>query len=70
MPDYRAYIIGPDGHFYETAALDAPDGAAEIEAAKRLIDDHDVELWQLDREIRKLKQEKKQTSASTAHRPI
>ena len=29
MPDYRAYIIGPDGHFYETAALDALDGAAE-----------------------------------------
>jgi hypothetical protein len=68
MPDYRAYIIGPDGHFYETAALDAPDGTAAIEAAKRLIDDHDVELWQLDRNIKKLKQDKKQTSACTANR--
>jgi hypothetical protein len=68
MPDYRAYIIGPDGHFYETVALNALDGAAAIEAAKRLIDGHDVELWHPDRKIRKLKQEKKQPSVCTADR--
>jgi hypothetical protein len=59
LSDYRAYIIGPDGHLYETVALDAPDGAAAIEAAKQLVEDHEVELWQLDRKIRKFKQEKK-----------
>jgi hypothetical protein len=51
MPDYRAYLIGSDGHFYKSVVLDEPDEAAAIAAARQLVDGHDVELWQRDRKI-------------------
>jgi hypothetical protein len=59
MPDYRAYLIGSDVHFYKSIALDEPDEAAAIAAAKQLVDGHDVELWQRDRKIGKFEQKKK-----------
>jgi hypothetical protein len=58
MPDYRAYLIGSDGHFWKSIALDVPDEAAAIAAAKQLVDGHDVELWQRDRKIGKFEKEK------------
>ena len=59
MPEYRAYLVGSDGHFYRSVFLDARDDAAASEAAKQLVDGHDVELWQLDRKIGTFAQEKK-----------
>jgi hypothetical protein len=48
-PHYRAYIIGViDGHRFLKAARflsDHPDDATGIAAAKTLVGDHDVELW-------------------------
>jgi hypothetical protein len=58
MPDYRAYLIGSDGHCWKSIALDVPDEAAAIAAAKQLVDGHDVELWQRDRKIGKFEKEK------------
>jgi hypothetical protein len=58
MPEYRAYIIGDDGHFFEAVPLECADDAEAIEKAKRLVDDHDVELWQRDRKV-----------ATFAHKP-
>jgi hypothetical protein len=56
MADYRAYIIGDDGHFIGAETLGtAADDAAAIEAAKRLVDEHDVELWDRDRLVVRLK---------------
>jgi len=49
MLDYRAYILGIDGHrFLKVAefASDYADDAAAIRAAEQLVHDHDVELWQ------------------------
>jgi len=54
MPDYRVYIIGHDGHFMKSERLDCADDAAAIEAAKQLVDGHDIELWQRDRRIARL----------------
>ena len=51
MPDYRAYIIGPDGHFDRAVHLDCADDAEAKEQAEQLVDGHDVELWQRDRKI-------------------
>ena len=51
MPDYRAYIIGRDGHFTKAIDLDCADDSAAIESAKQLINGCDVELWQRDRRI-------------------
>jgi hypothetical protein len=51
MQGYRAYIVGPDGHVLSRVDLHRYDVAEAIEQAKRLVDGHDVELWQLDRKI-------------------
>jgi hypothetical protein len=51
MAEYRAYLIGDDGHFYDAVSLVCADDAEAMEKAKRLAVGHDVELWQLDRKI-------------------
>ena len=51
MAEYRAYLIGDDGHFYDVFQLICADDAEAIEMAMRLVIDRDVELWQLDRKI-------------------
>jgi hypothetical protein len=51
MVEYRAYIVGEDGHFAKAVILDCPDDETAKEQAKRLVDGHDVELWQLGRKV-------------------
>lgn len=48
MRDYRAYILGIDGHHFIRAKeflSDYRDDAAALKAAKQLIDKHDIEVW-------------------------
>ena len=45
MAEYRAYIVGDDGHFMGFEGLVCSDDAQAIENAKCLVDGHDVELW-------------------------
>ena len=54
MPEYRAYILGSDGHFYTAVPLDCADDIEAMERAKQLLDGHDIELWQLDRKVARL----------------
>jgi hypothetical protein len=55
MPDYRAYTIGIEGRFIGAEVLSThADDAAAIEAAKQLIGQHDVELWDRDRLVARL----------------
>ena len=51
MAEYRAYIIGSDGHIQDYEPLICPDDDAAIAAAKRLVDRHDVELWEGNRKV-------------------
>jgi hypothetical protein len=51
MQEYRAYIIGPDGHIQQRVDFECVDDAAAQEHAKQLVDGHDIELWQRDRKI-------------------
>jgi hypothetical protein len=51
MPDYRAYLMGTDGHIFRSVAMIYADDAEAIEQARRLAVGHDVELWQLDRKV-------------------
>ena len=51
MAEYRAYIIGVDGHFVRAVELLCPDDATAKKYAKQLVDGHDVELWQGDRRV-------------------
>jgi hypothetical protein len=55
MPDYRAYILRPDGHVHYRVDLDCQDEAQAREKAKALVDGFDVELWELDRRIERFK---------------
>jgi len=46
MQEYRAYILGSDGHIQSRVDLVCADERAAKEQAKQLVDGHDVELWQ------------------------
>jgi hypothetical protein len=44
--EYRAYVIGPDGHIIGLAnGFVAANDDAAIERARQFVDGHDVELW-------------------------
>ncbi len=58
MPEYRAYILNRENHFLGCEPLICADDDAAVAAAKRLLDGHDIELWQPDRKVTTL-----------AHRP-
>jgi hypothetical protein len=54
MAEYRAYIVGHDGHFIGFEPLVCGDDAEAIERAKRLVDGHDIELWSGDQLVTRL----------------
>jgi hypothetical protein len=57
MRDYRAYILGIDGHRFirvEDFLSDHLDDAAALNAAKQLTDKHDVEVWDCGRLVARL----------------
>jgi hypothetical protein len=45
MPEYRAYVVGHDGHFLRSEGFVASDDEAESQHAKQFADGYDVELW-------------------------
>ena len=51
MQHYRAYIMGHDGHILRPVDLFCENDEAAKEQARKLVDGHDVELWQLDHKI-------------------
>jgi hypothetical protein len=44
MPEYRAYIVGRDGHFLGCEAFVSENDDKAAEQAHLLVDGHDVEL--------------------------
>jgi len=57
MGEYRAYILGIDGHRFLKAKdflSNHRDDAAAMKAAKRLLNGHDVELWDRGRLVARL----------------
>jgi hypothetical protein len=59
MAEYRAYLVGSDGHFVDAVALICDDDSEATEKAKRLVDGHDIELWSGPRFVVRLSHEKK-----------
>jgi hypothetical protein len=53
--DYRAYVVGPDGHVRSRYDLYCATDAEAIDRAKQLVDGHDIELWHRDKKIALLK---------------
>jgi hypothetical protein len=54
MTEYRAYMIGDDGHFIGDRLFTCDSDADAIEWAKQLVDGHDVQLWSGPRFVVKL----------------
>lgn len=54
MPDYRAYIVGSDGHFAKYESFSCPDDGEAVIKAKQLVEGCDVELWEGERFIVRL----------------
>jgi hypothetical protein len=57
MRDYRAFIIGEDGHVTDRINLWCRNDADAKEWAKGLVDKHDVELWHRKEKIAVFKHE-------------
>ncbi|MDH2382567.1 hypothetical protein [Bradyrhizobium sp. CER78] len=51
MTTYRAYIVGPHSRSIGVVNMDCTDDDQAIASAGRLVDHHDIELWQLDRPV-------------------
>jgi hypothetical protein len=51
---YRAYIVGPDGHFSGSKEFVATNDEAALEHARQFVDGHDIELWSGGRFVAKL----------------
>jgi hypothetical protein len=49
MAEYRAYVIGEDGHIRNFRAFVCDGDADATVWAKQLLDGHDIELWSGDR---------------------
>ena len=54
MAEYRAYSVGYDGHFVGYEGFVACDDDEAIRNAKRLLCDHDIELWNGERFVMRL----------------
>ena len=51
MTVYRAHIVGLHDRSIGVVQLDCTDDESAIKSARRLVDSHDVELWQMDRPV-------------------
>jgi hypothetical protein len=57
MRDYRAFILGPDGHVIDRTDMFCANDEAAKKRAKQLVNGHDVELWHHDRKLAEFKHE-------------
>lgn len=46
MAHYRAYLVGQDSYLIKAVDMDCEDDDAARKRAKKMVDGHDVELWQ------------------------
>jgi hypothetical protein len=51
MTHYRAYLIGRDSHLIKAVDFNCDDDEAAKKRAERMVDGHDVELWEHARRI-------------------
>lgn len=55
MNEYRAFILGQDGHVFKAEGFEAEDDEDALRKAQRLVDGHDIEVWQLARKVGAIK---------------
>jgi len=54
MRDYRAYIMGPDGHVKDRIEFWSKDDETAKKHAEQYVGGHDIELWHQDKKIAEL----------------
>jgi hypothetical protein len=54
MTVYRAYILGLHDRSIGVVQIDCINDDSAIKSAARLVDGHDVEVWQMDRPVARL----------------
>jgi hypothetical protein len=54
MAEYRAYTVGDDDHFIGFQEMVCRDDSEAIANAKRLVDGHDIEVWNGERLVIRL----------------
>ena len=64
MNEYRAYIVGRDGHFASCRAFRCADDAEAVIWARQLVAGQDVELWSGERFIVRLQSDGREQAAS------
>jgi hypothetical protein len=52
--EYRAYVVGPDGHFMRAHGFAAENDDAAFEHARQFVNGYDAELWSGGRFVAKL----------------
>jgi hypothetical protein len=57
MPEYRAYVVGEDGHFTNRRAFISDNDDDATVWARQLVDGCDVELWSGARFVVRIKAE-------------
>jgi hypothetical protein len=67
MPEYRAYKIGFDGHFFEAVPLVCANDAEAMGKAKQLVTGNDVELWERSRKVAVFKNECQKSGGAITH---
>lgn len=60
MSAYRALIVGLHDRAIGVVQMDCIDDESAIASARKLVDDHDVELWQIDRPVARIDARSKQ----------
>jgi hypothetical protein len=62
VSEYRAFILGQDGHIFKAEGFEASDDEEALRKAKCIVDGHDVEVWQLARKVAAIKAVKDEPS--------
>ena len=55
MKEYRAFLLGQDGHVFGAEGFEASDDEDALQKAQLLADGHDVEVWELARKVGAIK---------------
>lgn len=63
MRDYRAFVMGPDGHIRDRIEFWSKDDETAKKHVEQYVDGHDIELWHQDKKIAEFKRTGKATSS-------
>ena len=69
MRDYRAYVMGPDGHIKDRIEFWSKDDETAKKQAEQCVDGHDTELWHQDKKLQNLKTSSKTVMGQIALPP-